>query len=360
MSNHLNLSEIDQEQAFNLLKLSIKTGQNIFLFGRRGIGKTHLALDAAKKTKIKVNYINLSVIERADLAGYPDLSCSGDVVNFKSPYFLPTGAEQSILLFDEVDKASPEITAPLLEILQFKKINGKPINICSCILTGNLASENVYSNAISTALLDRGSKYLLKFDFDKWFEWAQKNNIDELILGFLKYDNTLVCGKIDDMSYASPSPRSWTLASDAIKKAKQHKIYDIETISNIVSGYVGNEVGLKFKNWFMYYKQFEPYLISIIDKYEIKIDFESLKPTEKLVFIVGLCACAKNSFLYNKKHDSLINLSKFLSLPNISDEIKLAGLVSSFNFEMITKYKLYLCKEFFELFKTITQKINLK
>src|SRR5271166_1687357 len=39
MSNALNLQEIDQEQALNLSKFFIKSQQNLFLFGRRGIGK---------------------------------------------------------------------------------------------------------------------------------------------------------------------------------------------------------------------------------------------------------------------------------------------------------------------------------
>ena len=106
MGNALNLQEIDQEQSLNLLKFFIKSQQNIFLFGRRGVGKTHIAIQAAEECNLKVNYINLSVIERPDLAGYPDMNSSGDNISFKSPYFLPTLLENAkpdnIILFDEV------------------------------------------------------------------------------------------------------------------------------------------------------------------------------------------------------------------------------------------------------------------
>src|SRR5271169_2279498 len=120
MNNQLNLPEIDQEQAFQLCKFFIRAEKNAFLFGKAGTGKTAIAIQSAKECNLKVNYINLSVIERADLAGYPDIHCAGDVVKFKSPAFLPPlldgNKPDSIILFDEVDKAPPEITAPLLEI----------------------------------------------------------------------------------------------------------------------------------------------------------------------------------------------------------------------------------------------------
>ena len=61
-------------------------------------------MENIKTWNIKINYINLSVIERPDLAGYPDMSAPGDIINFKSPYFLPKLLEISAywLIFVEV------------------------------------------------------------------------------------------------------------------------------------------------------------------------------------------------------------------------------------------------------------------
>src|SRR5690606_28038254 len=139
----------------------------------------------------------------------------------------------------EVDKAPPEVTAPLLEILQFKKINGKPINVAGCILTGNLFNEGAHSNLINTALLDRGAKYILSFNFEKWIDWAKAHAVHDLILGFLRSNPEFACGKIEDSTYASPSPRGWTYASNALIRAKELKIVDIDTVTQIISGFVG-------------------------------------------------------------------------------------------------------------------------
>ena len=366
MSSVLNLQEIDQEQALNLTKFFIRSDQNIFIFGQKGVGKTHIAIQSIQECNYKINYINLSVIERTDLSGYPDMMSTGDVVSFKSPYYLPNLLENqnpdSVILFDEVDKAPPEVTAPLLEILQFRTINGKKINTMGCILTGNLLTEKVYSNQISTALLDRGSKYILSFNFDKWMDWAKSNNIHDLILGFLKNNTDFICGKNIDHNYASPSPRSWTLASDALHKAKKLKLIDNETILHIVSGYVGKEAGLRFKIWYEYYRKFEPTILSLIDKGELNIDFNSLHPTEKLIFIISACYLAKqktiNSTTKQKnKFLHLENLCNFFVTNNVDKEMQVMGFYNSFDFEMITKYKLYTSKIFFDHFTKLNENI---
>ena len=297
MTNALNLQEIDQEQFFNLSKFFIQSKNNLAIFGHRGLGKTFIAIQAAKECNLKINYVNLSVIERSDLAGYPDMNSIGDIITYKSPYFLPKlkdGEEpDSIILFDEVDKAPQEVTAPLLEILQFKKINGQRINVVSSILTGNLLNEGANSNHVSTALLDRCAKYILSFDFNNWLTWAKANNVHELILGFLKTNEEFACGKINDVNYASPSPRGWTLASEALIKAQELKINDIEVISQIISGFVGNEAGLRFKIWFEYYRKFEPFVKELVEDGKLNIVYKDLIPTEKLIFVITSCYLTK-------------------------------------------------------------------
>ena len=365
MTNALNLEEIDQEQALNLTKFFIQSNHNVFLFGRRGVGKTEIAIQAAKECGLKVNYVNLSVIERPDLAGYPDMSSPGDVINFKSPHFLPklvAGTKpDSVILFDEIDKVQPEVTAPLLEILLFKKINGQPINAVSCILTGNLANERTYSNELSSALLDRGAKYILTFNFERWVDWAKANNIHDLILAFLRSDPSFACGKVEDSVYASPSPRSWTWASQALLKARELKISDIESITQIISGYVGSEAGLRFKIWYEHYRKFEPYVHSLIERGEMLINFNDLVPTEKLVFVVAACYHAKLKVFSDKSKNRFVYLERlcnFFSKYQVESEVQVMGLHNSFSFDMIKAHKLYTCKPFFDHFSKLSENIT--
>lgn len=369
MNNFLNLQEVDQEQALHLTKFFIRSNQNVFFFGRRGIGKTFIAMQAAKECNLKINYINLSVIERPDLAGYPNMNTPGETISFKSPHFLPSLLENakpdSVILFDEIDKAPAEVTAPLLEILQFRRVNGKSINAAGCILTGNLANEGAYSNVISSALLDRGAKYVLTFNFEKWIDWAKANNVHDLILGFLRSNPALACGKVDDTTYASPSPRGWTLASEALDKAKELKILDIDTVVSIISGFVGNSAGLQFKIWYEYYRKYENFVQSLIDTGTMKLDFSSLNVTEKAVFVISCCQHAKQKALIESskskpKFACLDNLCNFFLINNVDKELQTMGLYNSFDFDLVTKHNLYKNKNFFDLFTRLTDNISIK
>lgn len=367
MNNALNLLEIDQEQALHLTKFFIRSNKNMFLFGQRGLGKSHISMQAAKECNYKINYINLSVIERPDLAGYPNINAPGDVITYKSPNFLPKLLDtkpDSIILFDEVDKAPPEVTAPLLEILQYKTINGIPLNVASCILTGNLLNEGAYSNLISTALLDRGAKYILSFSMEKWIDWAKSNNVHDLILGFLRSNPEFTCSKIEDTSYASPSPRGWTLASEALIKAKELKVTDIETVYHIISGFVGCEAGLRFKIWYEHYRKFEPFIQALIENRSMTLDFDKLVPSEKIIFVISACYFAKQRVLESSKTKDkfkyLENLCKFFSYYKIDGEVQVIGLYNSFSFDLIASHKLYECKEFFDLFSNISSRVSIK
>ena len=349
--NNYNFSELNQEEALHLIKFFIKSEKNVFLFGRRGTGKTEICLEAINKLKYKPVIINLSVIERVDLAGYPNLQTISEYIDYKLPNYLQFN-EKSVILFDEVDKANNDLIAPLLEILQFKSINGKKLNIQNCILTSNLYEEKINNLEVNSALLDRGAKFILNFDFDKWVLWAQNNNINPLIISFLQINKDLCCGKLIDLP-ASPSPRSWALASDSIDKAHQNKILDIETVSNIVAGFVGYEAALKFKIWYKHYREFEPYANSILNGKNV-IDYNKLAQTEKLILIVTLCAIAKNKV--NIKN-TINNLCKFIVLNKVDKELQVVGFFNSFDFDFIIKNKLNENKAFFDIFTELNKSL---
>jgi hypothetical protein len=370
-NTHRYIVNIESISPVPMRCITVDSFSNLFLVTRSFIAthNTHIAMQAAEECGYNVNYINLSVIERPDLAGYPNMNSPGDIITFKSPSFLPklldSNKPDSIILFDEVDKAPVEVTAPLLEILQFKSINGNAINVAGCILTGNLSNEGAYSNLISTALLDRGAKYILSFNFEKWIDWAKLNNVHDLILGFLRSNPEFACGDIEDTCYASPSPRSWTLASEALNRARELKIVDIESVTQIISGFVGGEAGLRFKIWYEHYRRFEPYIHSLIESGIMTFDFNALAPTEKVVFVVSACYYSKQRVLAESgksknKFAYLENLCKFFTHYQVDNEVQVMGLYNSFDFVFISKHKLYACKEFFDLFTRINEHISIK
>jgi len=367
MNDYANLRKISQENAANLAKFFIKAEKNLLLFGQSGIGKTELLLQAIKECNYKVNYINLSVMERCDLSGYPDINSSSNSLTFKYPHFLPRleagNKPDTVWLFDEVDKCSPETTAPLLEILQFRRVNGVPLNIVSCMLTSNLLTENSYSNRISSALTDRTAKYILEFDFQLWVDWSKANNVHDLIIGFLRSNPEFACSSVGETAYASPSPRSWTWASQALLRAKELKMPDIESVSQIISGYVGNEAGMRFQMWYSHYRKFEPHVNSLFERGQMSFNFDELIPTEKVVFVVAACYHAKLKVFGDKSKNRFVYLERLCNFFNhykVDTEMQVMGLHNSFSFESIRQKKLYECKPFFDHFTKLTENITFK
>jgi hypothetical protein len=367
MGNSLNLTELDQEQALNLAKFYVRSNKNVFFFGRRGTGKTEIAIQAIQECGYKVNALNLTVLDRTDLLGLPSIFDNGEVVQYKAPAFLPTlavGAKpDTVLLLDEIDKCHQDLTSPLLEILKYRQLNGRPLNIVSCILTGNLPNEHVFSNQLSSAILDRGAKYVLTFDLTKWLEWARAHRIHDLIIGFLSKHADLACGKIEDTCYASPSPRSWTLASEAIFQAKEWKMVDIESITQILAGFVGLQASVKFKVWYEAYRRFDPFVVSLIESGKMTLNFQSLEITERIVFAIAACQHAKLKTLETKpktKFPYLENLCRFFQEQSVDPEVKTLALSNAFTFEMITEHGWYKSKMFFDLFSKMTENFGIK
>lgn len=365
MSNALNLQSINQEEAFNLACFNIRTQQNMLMLGQKGTGKTMLFLQAIKECGYTVNYLNLSVLDRSDLLGLPNMFDKGDVITYKSPHYLPTldktETPNQVILFDEVDKCDQSNTAPLLEILQFRKLNGKPINAVCCLLTGNLLNEGAYSNRISSPILDRCSKFLLEFNLQRWISWAQLNGVYGLIIGFLQSHPEFACGEIESTLLASPSPRGWTLASEAILQAKEHKITDIKTITNIIAGYVGSNAALAFETWYAYSKEFEQYMPTILEFGHCSLEFNKLDPTQQLVFAITLCSLCKGKILissHKKRIKYLDNVSRYFILAGVPKEIQQVAFSNSFPFEFIAKYKLFEAKSFFAVVEKLQEGIK--
>ena len=175
---------------------------------------------------------------------------------------------------------------------------------------------------------------------------------------------SLACGDVEAVNYASPSPRGWTMASDALHKAKQFNISDLETITAIVSGFVGLEAGSKFKLWYQYFKKFEPKILSLIEDNQFPNDYDKLDVSEAFIFCITLCYLTKNKIQNSKnKNRNLIYIEtvcNFFDKFQVEEEVQLVMLRNSFPIEFLTKHKLYESKIFLEKNKSLQADISLK
>lgn len=296
-TSNFNLQEVSTQEYEDTLDFAFKSKANVAVFGRRGSGKTQISKDRIREKGYEEVYINLSVFERPDMGGYPNVFSPDEFVSFKLPSFyekMISGDKDVVALLDEVDKAEPALWAPLLEFTQFRTINKKPLpRLRSVIMTGNLISEG--GSRPCMPLLDRTTKFLINPNARDWLEWSGKSGrIHPSVTAFIEHNQGDLFGAVDpDSSYADPSPRSWEIASSLIKDGEADGRSSAQ-IMRMVNGCVGRAVGVKYSMYLEHYLKLVPFIRKIfdgtLDSGGIKKEYEALQRTEQLVAAMQVCS----------------------------------------------------------------------
>lgn len=265
------VSEIDQATLKILMAFTIQRGSNLITFGPAGIGKTEIAMQVCEESGHGHKYLNLSVLEAPDLLGLPTVSEKTG----KSVYALPEGfplvteedSKETVLLVDELDKAKPELQNPMLELFQFRSINGTKLKFKAVIATGNLPDEGAYSQTVSHALTNRCGVYRVTHSFDAWQNWAVPAGVNPLIVGFLSRSTNFLLQPPpdgDETAYCHPSPRAWTLAARDLDATSSRDSIEFQEL--LVAGRVGTGAATKFKVWLEHYRHVAPAIDALVQK----------------------------------------------------------------------------------------------
>lgn len=353
-TSDFNLEKLNTRDLSEHVKSTIQVGGNIAIFGRRGTGKTEISKEEIRKSDLQEVYINLSVMERVDLGGYPNIMGMSEAerkrkfVDFLLPKMyqpMVEGKRGVVALLDEVDKADQSLWAPLLEFTQFRSINGNPLpNLVATIMTGNLISEGGFRPSLP--LLDRAEKYLVEADVTSWLTWAGKTGrIHPSITAFITDSPKDLFGAIDpEDRYADPSPRGWTRASNILFQGEQYGWHP-DLLHKKVCGCVGKEAGLRYSHYFDHYQHLLPMIDNIYQGKDVSKPYKLLDPSKQL--IASMMACGRLATQLDdteKRNDKesaidLINkMGVFLQL--VSYENVLAAVRSQVTVNRIIQYNL--------------------
>lgn len=118
---------------FNTVKLTdnkidqwIKLGQNVLIIGEKGTGKTTCVLEGFKRNKLKYSYFSGSTLDPwIHLLGIPKVKEVDGKERME--FILPVNLDDDIeaLFIDEYNRVPPLVANALLELQQFKSINGR-------------------------------------------------------------------------------------------------------------------------------------------------------------------------------------------------------------------------------------------
>ena len=351
-TSDFNLEKLNTKELSEHVAASIQIGENIAVFGRRGTGKTEISKQEIKKADCHEVYINLSVMERVDLGGYPDImgrnvavaEAQRKFVDFLLPQFyqpMIEGKKGVVALLDEVDKADPSLWAPLLEFTQFRSINGRKLeNLKGIIMTGNLISEG--GARPSLPLLDRSEKYLVEADATSWLEWAGKaGHIHPSITAYITDHPKDLFGAVDpEDRYADPSPRGWFRASQILYRGEDRG-WSTGLLNKKVCGCVGKDAGIKYSNYYEHYQQLLPMIDEIYQGRDVSGRYNTLEPTKKLVACMITCARLATQLDQaneNEPPKSIQHVGKFLQ--KVSYENVLVAVRSQIQIDRLVKFNL--------------------
>ena len=360
---------IDQATLMTLYKFNIASGGNIIIFGAAGTGKTECAIQAVAALGREHVYLNLSVLEAPDLMGLPMIDPETKLSEYATPRFLPLKGSKPhgvVLIVDEIDKAKPELQNPMLELFQFRSINGRALDIHSIIATGNLPEEGAFSLPVSHALTNRCMVYKVESSFEPWQQWAADSGINGLIVGFLSKNQEYLLmppPEGDDTAYSHPSPRAWTMAARDLDRVMKETV-DFQTM--LVAGRVGQAAAVKFRVWLDHYRHIEPIIDKLI-KEGAKPNIDNM--TVDRIMVCAIAGCNAISQLARdvptgaekaKQEERVLKVTKhvFNWLGDIPPDFAIGAVKSVLSMKIIQDWKLTRVPELMSVYVKIRKSLN--
>ncbi len=193
----------------------------VMLWGAPGIGKSQIIAQVAIEHKVEMIDIRLSQMEPSDLRGIPFKN--GEQVDWAIPSLLPNAerhGEKGILFLDEITSAPPTVSAAAYQLILDRRLGDYTVPDGWVIFAaGNRQGDRGVTYSMPAPLANRFSHYDLEVNLDDWVAWAYKNNIDERIIGFLRYrPEHLFEFDSAHNPIAFPSPRTWEFTHRALQK----------------------------------------------------------------------------------------------------------------------------------------------
>lgn len=222
------------------------TNTPVMLWGPPGVGKSQVVAQIAAERNTELIDIRLSQLEPSDLRGIPFRTDSGGV-EWAIPSMLPDverHGEVGILFLDEINAAPPSVSAAAYQLILDRKLGNYQVpDGWAIFAAGNRQGDRGVAFVMPAPLANRFSHYELDANLEDWVTWAMQNNIDQHLIGFLRFRPELLFEYIAEQNpIAFPSPRTWEFADRALKKFEGIP----ELLSVALEAAVGQSVGIEF------------------------------------------------------------------------------------------------------------------
>lgn len=183
-----------------------------YIEGAPGGGKSALAKQVGKDLGFDhVELFFASLREPVDLLGTPNNT--GEYTTWKPPEelaYLSTG--RNLLILDELSDAQTPMQNALCGLILDRKAGRLHLSEQTYIIaTGNRTKDKSGANRIVSKLRGRVRTFEYVENIDDWSAWALENNIDPILIQFLRFRPNLLSAF--DPDKVCPTPRNWERVS---------------------------------------------------------------------------------------------------------------------------------------------------
>lgn len=196
-----------------LSQFSVDGGNAIvpFILGAPGGGKSACARDVLRTMQFEnVVEFTASLRDPVDVLGVPDIT--GEYTRWVPPqefYQLRKGVGRCALILEELSDAPVPMQNALCRVILDRHAGQMALSDeLFIIATGNRTEDKSGANRITSKLANRTRRFDFQENIDDWTEWALDNDIDPVLIQFLRFRPGLL-SDFDANRFANPTPRAW-------------------------------------------------------------------------------------------------------------------------------------------------------
>ena len=184
-----------------------------FILGAPGGGKSACAREVISELDIppeNVVEFTASLRDPVDVLGTPNNT--GEYTRWVPPeefYRLRQGVGRAALILEELSDAPVPMQNALCGVIYDRRAGNLMLtDQLHIIATGNRTEDKSGAARITSKLANRTRRFDFQENIDDWTEWALDNNIDPVLIQFLRFRPGLL-SDFDPNRFANPTPRAW-------------------------------------------------------------------------------------------------------------------------------------------------------
>ena len=239
---------------------------SVFLWGASGVGKSDGIRQIAEKIEketgktVHVTDVRLLLFSPIDLRGVPVADQTHTFTEWLRPKIFaldPSEEVVNLLFLDELSAAPQSVQAAAYQITLDRTVGEHRLPDNTIIIgAGNRTTDRSVAYRMPNALANRMMHFRIEVDFGSWKDWAEREMIHPLVLGYLSrmHEKLYVEPENkDDIAY--PTPRTWAFVSKLLTANGIDPSKPVpEGMQYLISGCLGIGEATEFAGWCNIYK----------------------------------------------------------------------------------------------------------